>query len=55
MKLVHEQIRYQIFRKICNRVYGQVYNQLSREVSNRLYEQVRGGEISYQTKHNILL
>lgn len=59
MKTVNNQIRIHIHKQLRDIVNYHVCNQLSGEVRNQiydqLYEQVRGIQISFQTKHNILL
>ena len=59
MRPVHTQIRVHIYKQLRDIVHYHIRNQLSGEVSNQvydqLYEQVRGGQISFQTKQNILL
>jgi hypothetical protein len=59
MRPVHTQIRIHIHKQLRDIVNYHVRNQLSGEVRgqiyDQLYEQVRGGQISFQTKHNLLL
>ena len=48
---VDNQVKSQVWYQLSNRVWYQVSNQ----VYDKLYEQVRGGQISFQTKQNILI
>jgi hypothetical protein len=59
MKPAHTQIRIRIHKQLRDTVHGQLRDQVSIQVSNQiydnLYEQVRGVQISFQTKQNILI
>jgi len=57
MKSVQTQIRIHIHKQLLTRVHNQLRNQVSIRVStqiyDQLYEQVRGGQVSFMTKHNM--
>jgi hypothetical protein len=59
MKPEHTQIRIRIQKQVRDKLYEQVIDHVSYHLCNQiydnLYEQVRGVQISFQTKQNILI